>query len=481
MLFNSFEFMIFLPVVLLVYYCIAKKYRCIWLLFASYIFYMNWNIKYVALLFCCTVFTYSAGLFLEQMKKQGWMTAQRNCVILCVAGNLSILAFFKYTNFFLDNINHMLQVDFPHANILLPVGISFYMFQSLSYVIDVYRGTVEVERNFLRYALFVSFFPQLVAGPIERSKNLLAQIKEERVFDFDKARDGIFLLLWGFFLKIVIADRIAIFVDTVYGDIITFSGWYLILATVLFAIQIYCDFAGYSTIAMGTAKLLGFQLMDNFDAPYLSSSVSEFWKRWHISLTSWFRDYLYIPLGGNRKGVPRKCINTMIVFLLSGLWHGASWTYVVWGGLNGAYQIIEASMKQKSKRTDSSTLRKIIKVIITFVLVDITWVFFRAETIQQALEIIKSMVTANNAHILMGSALFEAGLGKADFIVLAVSLLILLISDFTKYRNISMRSHIQKKGYFIRTAVITVAVVGIYVFGIWGAGYDAAEFIYFQF
>lgn len=350
MVFNSIDFLIFFPIVLMVYFIIPQKIRYIWLLVTSYYFYMCWNAKYALLMLFSTVATYISGLLIERIK-QGRYDARKkiflkkSVVAGCFIINLAILFWFKYVNFFIDIVVKgfsLFRIDVtpPAFDIILPVGISFYTFQALSYTMDVYRGEIYAEKNILRYALFVSFFPQLVAGPIERSKNLLTQLSVPRKVNFNDFVEGFLLILWGLFLKIVIADRTAVFVDKVYAEYNTYTGCFLIVATVLFAVQIYCDFYGYSTIAVGTAKMLGVQLMENFDAPYLSTSVAEFWRRWHISLTSWFKDYLYIPLGGSRKGKLRKYINKMIVFLVSGLWHGAQFSYVFWGGLNGFYQIL---------------------------------------------------------------------------------------------------------------------------------------------
>lgn len=483
MLFNSFTYMIFLPIVVFVYYCIPRKIRYIWLLLTSYYFYMNWNAKYALLLLTSTGLTFLCGVILQKINvsdSKNKVKMKKICVFICAFINLGILFFFKYFNFFLDNIGFLFGEQIRHVDIILPVGISFYTFQALGYIVDVYRGELSAEQNFLKYALFVSFFPQLVAGPIERSKNLLMQINQDIKFDFNKARDGVFLLIWGYFLKLVISDRIAIFVDTVYGDMNTFGGCYILVATILFAFQIYCDFGGYSYIAMGTAQLLGFTLMDNFNAPYFSQSVTEFWRRWHISLSSWFKDYLYIPLGGNRKGIIKKYRNTMIVFLLSGFWHGASWTYVVWGGLNGIYQLMEDSIGSVRK-TNRNACKIILKIVITFILVDFTWIFFRAETMSQAMTAIKSICTVWNIEVLFSSALCEAGLSKANLLVLGLALFILLISDYCKWKKICIREFVQRQHYVIRTAVIVCSILFVFVFGVWGAGYDAAGFIYFQF
>lgn len=343
MLFNSLEFLIFFPVVILIYFIIPKCVKQLWLLFSSYYFYMCWNAKYVLLILSLTCITYIGGLLIETFKhnikceEEKKICLQKMIVALSFVFSMGILFYFKYIEFAFISMKRLfllinIQLSAPAFDIILPVGISFYTLQALSYIVDVYRAETHAEKNFCKYALFVSFFPQLVAGPIERSKNLLKQLSVPRSFCFENAWEGLLLMLWGYFLKIVLADRIALFVDTVYGDFTTYSGVYLIVATVLFAVQIYCDFSGYSVIAMGAAKILGISLMENFNAPYLSVSIHEFWRKWHISLSSWFRDYLYIPLGGNRKGKLRKYLNTMLVFLLSGLWHGAQLSFIAWGG-----------------------------------------------------------------------------------------------------------------------------------------------------
>ena len=382
MLFNSYNFLIFFPIVTLIYYLIPHKVRYIWLLAASYYFYMCWNAKYALILLFSTAITYASGILIDKANKieDEKKRTKRKKIYVAISFiiNLSILFLFKYFDFAVDNINKILgllhiQLLNPSFDVVLPVGISFYIFQALSYTMDVYRKDVEAERNFLKYALFVSFFPQLVAGPIERSKNLLEQVHERHYFDAQRVKDGLLLMIWGGFQKIVIADRVAIVVDTIFNSFPKYGGMYVVVGAVLFAIQIYCDFAGYSTIAIGAAKVMGFKLMENFNAPYMSMSVAEFWRRWHISLSSWFRDYLYIPLGGNRKGKIRKYINIMIVFLVSGLWHGASWSFVVWGGLNGIFQIIGAELKkardwvvEQLHLNRETASHKIYKIITTY-------------------------------------------------------------------------------------------------------------------
>lgn len=419
--------------------------------------------------------------------------AKRAVVALSFFLNLTILIYFKYINFALYVINKIFHVfhvglTVPDFDILLPVGISFYTFQALSYTMDVYREEIYAEKNFFRYALFVSFFPQLVAGPIERSKNLLKQLVKPKRFDFEAAVDGFILMLWGFFLKLVLADRIAIFVDTVYADYQIYTGWYLIIATLLFAMQIYCDFYGYSVIAMGAAEILGIHLMENFSSPYLSYSCAEFWRKWHISLTSWFKDYLYIPLGGSRKGKMRKYCNRLIVFLVSGLWHGAHFTFVIWGGINGLYQIIgEVLQPVRNKLVSVLNLNrdslghKLIHIAGTFFLIDFSWVFFRAEGLTDALGILKSMLTARNPWILLDGSLYQCGLDSKNFGLMLICLCILFFADYCKRLGIYIRHVIQKQDYWFRWFFISFAIWGILTFGIWGTQYNETNFIYFQF
>ena len=495
MLFNSYGFLVFFPIVVVIYFLLPKRISYLWLLAASYYFYMGWNAKYALLLLVSTTITYVSGMLIQWLNDRhpDKICAKKWVVAGSFISNLAILFFFKYFNFTIESMNTVLRyIDLPTINtsldVLLPVGISFYTFQALGYTVDVYRGEIRAERNFFRYAFFVSFFPQLVAGPIERSKNLLNQLRNPKSFSYERMCDGLMMMIWGYFLKLVIADRIAIFVDNMYGNVGVYDGRYLLLASVLFAVQIYCDFAGYSTIAIGAAEVMGFQLMDNFNSPYLSQSVAEFWRRWHISLSSWFKDYLYIPLGGNRKGKVRKYINIMIVFLVSGLWHGANWSYVVWGGLNGIYQVVGAiftpvrnRIKEKLHLKKSPLPLVIIYMIVTFILVDFTWIFFRADNVQHAFAVIDSIFNMNNQVLLENGTLYDLGLSRPNFIVLGVSLVILLAADICKYRGIKVRSVILNLNIVIRWAVIIAGILGILVFGIWGSGYSATNFIYFQF
>lgn len=475
MQFNSIEFLVFFPIVVFIYYLLPNRVKYVGLLAASYFFYMCWNPKYVVLILTATVITYLCGRILSLKERNPGL---RKAVLgIGIGLNLLMLCFFKYIP--------------PHVqgfDILLPVGISFYTFQTIGYMVDVYRKEVEAEKNFLKYALFVAFFPQLVAGPIERSKNLLKQVAEPHRFSYEKMVDGVLLMIWGFFLKMVIADRIAIFVDCVYGDYHTYGGWYLIVATVLFALQIYCDFYGYSVIAMGAAEILGVKLMENFRAPYLATNVAEFWRDWHISLNSWFKDYVYIPLGGNRKGKIRKYLNKMVVFLLSGVWHGSSLSFVVWGGLNGCFQIIGEALEPLRKKLckvfclkRESLAHRLAGILVTFCLVDFTWIFFRASRLKEAFWIIKEMFTVHNPWILADGSLYQCGLDARNWQLMWISVLILLLADIAKRRGIRIREVIQRQNAWCRIVCVVAGIMAVLIFGIYGPGYDQTGFIYFQF
>ena len=414
-------------------------------------------------------------------------------VALSLILNLSILFFFKYFYFAVDNINAILsaihvELIQPKFDIILPVGISFYTFQALSYTIDIYRKEVYAERNFLKYALFVSFFPQLVAGPIERSKNLLIQISEKHSFNYERMRDGLLLMLLGFFLKMVIADRAAILVNFVFENYEAFEGIEIFIAAVAFAIQIYGDFAGYSAIAIGAAQVMGFRLMQNFNHPYFANSTQDFWRRWHISLSTWFRDYVYIPLGGSRVSKIKYYRNIAVVFLVSGLWHGANWTYVIWGGLHGLYQILGNLLKPMRLyiesllkiNTDCFSYR-LFNIIITFLLVDFAWIFFRAPDLYTAVEIIKQMFSIWNPWILFDDSLYDMGLDRKDFWILCFSVMVLWVVSFMQERGIKIRQELAKQNIVFRWTVYYVSIFIVLLFGIYGEGYNASKFIYFQF
>ena len=499
MLFNSVNFLIFFPLVCLGYYLIPGRvrWRNLFLLAASYYFYMCWNPRYALLMLASTVITYMSGILIgwaETLEAERRRTFWKKAFVAASFFlNLSILFFFKYFNWAVLSINKILSTVHmtPLAirfDIILPVGISFYTFQALSYTMDVYRGEIYPEKNFPEYALFVSFFPQLVAGPNERSGNLLRQLQTEHRFDFANVHQGLVQMLFGFFQKVVIADNVSVFVKTVYGNYMNKGSVELIVASVLFAVQIYCDFGGYSNIAIGAARVMGIRLMENFNTPYLSDSIADFWRRWHISLNTWFRDYVYIPLGGNRKGRLRKYINLMIVFLTSGLWHGAAWHFVAWGGINGLYQIAGDLLKPlrdsfcRVFRVDRQSFsHRFGKILITFFLVDVSWVFFGANSIRDALMILWRMGTRWNPWVLFDGGLFQQGLSAGQMYMLLAAILVLVLTDVLKYLQIDWMKGLCRQGIWFQYLVCAVFLGWILLCGSYGPGYDAAQFIYFQF
>lgn len=478
--------MIFFPLVVGLYIIIPKRLRCIWLLIASYYFYMSWNPRYAVLIAFSTLVTYLSGILLEKAGSQKSRKAVVAASFLC---NLSILAIFKYADFALDTLGALLGsagISFTdrRLDLLLPVGISFYTFQALGYTMDVYRGTIRAEKNLLNYALFVSFFPQLVAGPIERSGNLLSQIKqikEIKAFDPERIRDGLTLMSWGLFQKLVIADRASICVNNIYNNYTDYSVIELSIAAMLFTFQIYCDFSGYTNIARGAASVMGFQLMDNFRQPYLSANMVDYWRRWHISLTSWFRDYLYFPLGGSRKGTLRKYLNIIIVFSVSGLWHGASMHFVAWGLVNALAQIAHY-LKESLLHTvlklpvKGGAAMRLMRTCVNFMIICMTFIFFSSSSIRMALDILYRMFTRPVTFMFSGF-----GIDSCDCIVLIAALLILLAVDVMHECGISITGFINKRSLWVRYVLYTGMIWSLILFGIYGTGYDTGQFIYFQF
>jgi len=493
MLFNSAQYLVFFPVVVLLYFIIPNRFRNLWLLLASYFFYMQWNAKYALLLASSTLITYLSGLCIDAFARKDKVLLAKCTVFVSFFLNIGLLVFFKYSNFIVENINRLgtllgQDIRIGEFDILLPVGISFYIFQALSYTMDVYRGKVKATTNLFRYALFVSFFPQLVAGPIERSGNLLSQFDEKHTFDVDRIRRGLLLMLWGLFMKMVIADNIAPSVTMIYDYYPQYTGIEIVVATVLFAFQIYCDFAGYSLIAIGSAKVLGFRLMENFRAPYLATSVSDFWDRWHISLTSWFTDYLYIPLGGNRKGKVRKYVNILIVFFVSGLWHGAAYTYIAWGLLNGIFMVLEqvsADFRQKLQkwfRVDKSRFSYRLGCrLLTFALIDFTWLFFRATGFTTAFTLIGQCVTNLQPGKLFGLVFDRIGMTSQQMVVLTLAILLLLVVDTLKEKGQNVLELVFAQGIWFRWMVYLGLLFAILIFGVYGNIYEQTQFIYFQF
>ena len=488
MIFNSIQFIVFFIVVVTAYYILPHKFRWGLLLFASYIFYMAWKPSYIILILLCTLVNYIAAL---EIKKNRDKKIRKLWLIFSLGISLGVLFIYKYLGFInesLMNVFTYMNFNYPvgHFDILLPMGISFYTFQSLSYTIDVYRGDTEPERNFFYLSLYVTFFPQLVAGPIERSDRLLPQFKEYVPFDIHMIVDGVKIMIIGFFKKIVIADRIAVAVNAVYNAPGSYSGIYFILATVLFAFQIYCDFSGYSQIAIGASKVLGIDLMQNFDRPYLSKSIQEFWRRWHISLSTWFRDYVYIPLGGSRVGKTRYYMNLMITFLLSGLWHGASWNFVIWGGLHGLYQVIgHMTSKYRDRfkaltKLEGTFLLKFSQLVFIFALTCFAWIFFRANTFSDSIYIVRNLFSdiamwTDTTYIYsvfnnMGLSLFELLLGIGSVILLVIAE---IMSRRKPLAETIKNSNFLIEGSFYMVILIIIMTMGVY--------FDGNQFIYFQF
>lgn len=467
MLFNSLHFLAYFPIVCLIYFLLPSiKTRNLFLLVASYYFYMNWEPVYALLLLSSTAITYLASLGI------GYFTEQRHkrlCLTGSIVSNLGILFFFKYYAFTAGNLTALLEyfnlaVSMPNFSFLLPVGISFYIFQALGYSIDVYRGNTAIERNFFTYALFVSFFPQLVAGPIERSGNLLPQFRKMHSFSYENAMKGLRLMLWGYFLKLVLADRCGIYVDAIFNGVQYHNGGSYLLASFIFPFQIYGDFAGYSLTAIGVAKVLGFDLMENFRRPYFSTTVTEFWRRWHISLSTWFRDYLYIPLGGNRVGKIRCYVNIMITFIVSGLWHGANWTFIIWGTLHGTLQCIEKVLGWN--RVAWKGWNKFIHWSLTFAIVCLAWIFFRANNIGDAFTVIRGIFLDLSIPFIPVADMI--GIISALGIVFVKELLDEYCPDF----SIS-----DSRFWIVRHLYIVAIITYIILFGV----LNGDQFIYFQF
>lgn len=475
MIFNSISFAIFFPVAVIIYYILPSengRMRRLWLLLCSYYFYISQGAGYALLLLISTFITYVAA-----------MTVYKSRFLLTVSLglNLSILIFFKYFNFICDTFSIRTGL-----NILLPVGISFYIFKSSSYLIDVFRGKIGPERDFVKYALYVSFFPEILAGPISRAPEVLPQFEEEHVFEYGRIRHGLLRMLWGYFVKLVIASRLSILVDLIYDNVDSASGLQLITAAIAFSVQIYCDFMSYSEIAIGAGEVMGIRLSENFRQPFLATSLSDTWRRWHMSLMNWFKDYLYIPLGGSRKGKVRKYINTLIVFTLSGLWHGAAFTYIVWGFLSGLLQVIgeitrniRAGILEKLPLHNAFTakLHGIYMRLMTFLLFTFTAIFFRAESIPKALLVIKKIFTETNADAFRTFDISALGLGTFNLMIAVIMTAVLVIMDILREKSKDAFTLITSSKWYVRWGVYFFLTLSI----IFSANIGAAKFIYFEF
>ncbi|MEA9356614.1 MBOAT family O-acyltransferase [Bacteriovorax sp. PP10] len=487
MLFNSLAFAIFFPIVTTLYYILPHSYRWGMLLAASCFFYMWLVPKYILILLLTIVVDYVAGIKIEEStgkKKKWWLYF--SIITTCL-----ILFFFKYFNFFsINSAKTLTMLGWNYSpmllNFLLPVGLSFHTFQSLSYVIEVYRGEQKAERHFGIYSLYVMFYPQLVAGPIERPQNLLWQFHKKHSFEYDNIVKGLRQIAWGLFKKAVIADRLSILVNNVYSNPGEQSGLALTIATVFFAFQIYCDFSGYSDMAIGSAKVMGFKLMTNFNTPYFSKTISEFWKRWHISLSTWFKDYVYIPMGGNRCSEPRIYTNLFITFLLSGLWHGANWTYIFWGGINGVY-LVFALIKNKFVKQDLHR-HKWFNVFVTFALICFSWIFFRANNIEDAFTVIKGLgsgysslfsnIRQHGFSLIAQDTFLGLKMGMSFYNFAFSLLLIALLVVLERFHQLYPFQKIcDEKPAWIRWSAYYVIVIVIILSGVFGGNH----FIYFQF
>ena len=476
MLFNSFHFVFFFVIVTTIYFIIPHKLRWLFLLASSCYFYMVFIPVYILILGFTILIDYFAGIWLEKTKGK----KRKYFLIASLIANIGVLAIFKYYNFFNDNISLFLNSFgyknyIPHLGILLPIGLSFHTFQAMSYTIEVYRGNQKAERHFGIYSLFVMFYPQLVAGPIERPQNLLHQFYEKHFCEYERVVDGLKMMLWGLFMKLVVADRLAIYVNAVYNNPKHHSGITFIVATVFFAFQIYCDFAGYSNIAIGAAKVMGFKLMTNFNRPYFSRSISEFWKRWHISLSTWFKDYLYISLGGNRVSISKLYFNLFFVFAVSGLWHGANWTFIIWGALNGFYLVFAIITKKWRERFSNilflnrlPEIERFFQILITFILSCFAWVFFRANSSTDAFIIFDKIFNFKGPLYI----------GEIQHLLLGVfAILLLLIFEF--FQEYKTKILLPFKIYSLLKEELAYAslVIIILLFGV----FDGGQFIYFQF
>lgn len=485
MSFVSAEFLLFFCIVIPLYFLTPHRMHWAYLLAASYLFYAYWNAGYLFLIVFSTLVDYWAARWLDETDRS--QVARRRLLLAAsIVVNLGVLFTFKYFNFFADSLVGGLNALGIQANpvllqVLLPVGISFYTFQSMSYTIDVYRGHIKPERHFGIFATFIAFFPQLVAGPIERAGNMLPQFRQRVGLDYDRIVGGLRLILWGIFKKVVVADHIAIYVNNVYNNVESYSGLPLMLATLFFAFQIYCDFSAYSDIAIGTARIMGFRLMDNFRQPYLSLSVREFWRRWHISLSTWFRDYLYIPLGGSRVRFSRNLFNLLVVFVVSGLWHGANWTFIIWGALHGIFLVVEILI---SRALPVGGLQfpgvRYLRWALTFALVCFAWIFFRANSLDDARYVVTALFDFSGGFSTLAIPYYEVVMSATNELALALFLIAFVMfvdwldSRWGVIETWGSRPWPLRWGvyYGLTTAVLLVLLV---------YGASTSDFIYFQF
>lgn len=484
--FLSLKYIAFLAFAALCCYRLVHKYRNAVLLALSYLFYACFDIRFLPYIALTTAATYAFAIFMERRPPRG----RKLALALAVIFNIGILFIFKYLGFALGLFSRAaafvgLEIAPPKAGLILPLGLSFYIFQLTGYVIDVYRGDIVAERNIVDFALFASFFPGLVSGPIQRAPKMLPQYKKDSVWDYESVKTGLLFFLWGMFKKMVIADQLSVMVNTAYGNPAVFSGVQLLAASLAYTIQIYCDFSAYSQMAIGSAKILGFELPQNFDGPYLALSLKDFWRRWHISLTSWLRDYLYFPLGGNRRGRARTYLNIVIVFIVSGLWHGASLTFVAWGALHGLFQVLERMLTPVGKKLrlalrirENSRLLIALRWLITFAFVNFAWVFFRADSLRSAVYVLRKILSIP-ASPLSPLGIEALGLSAWTLGVTFAFVALLFAVDFAQKRReiVSLLNRTTAP----RFAVYFALIVAVLLFGYYGAGYNPQDFVYFKF
>ncbi len=481
MLFNSFHFLVFFPVVTLIYFLLPHRFRWLHLLAASCVFYMAFIPAYILILFFTIVIDYYAGIMISGSEGK----RRKMFLLLSIAANVLVLAVFKYYNFFIENVNVLLDTlelkryDLPYLNIILPIGLSFHTFQAMSYTIEVYRKKFPPERHFGYYALYVMFYPQLVAGPIERPQNVLPQLHTYHQYDHSRMLSGLRLMLWGLFKKVVIADRIGMMADSVYNNLDQHTGFAYVVATVCFGIQIYCDFSGYSDIAIGSARTMGIDLMVNFKRPYFASTISEFWRRWHISLSTWFRDYVYIALGGNRVSNIKRNFNLFFVFLISGFWHGASWNFVIWGALHGFF-LITGNFFQS--RFPFLKQRNFVNILLTFLLANFAWIFFRATAFDDAMQVVRGLfsVHVNGNYFSLVNDDFKGnitylGLPLWKFALTLLLIPVLFIADWFIEKGYVIS--FDRQPVVLRWSVYYILIIAILLLGV----FETNQFIYFQF
>lgn len=488
MLFNSLSFALFFPIVTLLYFLFPHKYRWALLLFASCFFYMFFKPVYILILAFTIVIDYYAGILLESEPD---LVKKKKYLVMSLIANIGVLAVFKYYNFLNTNITGLALMfgyknQLPFLNIALPIGLSFHTFQAMSYTIEVYRGKEKAERHFGIYSLYVMFYPQLVAGPIERPQNMLHQFHEKKYFNYNNAVMGMRLMIWGMFKKAVVADRLAMITDPIFNDPHSYSATSIFIAAIFFSFQIFCDFSGYSDIALGSAKVMGFDLMKNFDRPYSAKKISDFWRRWHISLSTWFKDYLYIPLGGNKVSPGRRNLNLFIVFMVSGLWHGANWTFIIWGTLHGFYTVFanvtehaRARIRQAIGLTRIKWLDNSLQRLTTFLLVTIAWIFFRAATVKDALYMIGRVPAMFGEWLVILKGKMpnvDLPYSGAKF-VLCVFVICVMEAVHKLQSKRSINTLVQNQPRYVRWGVYYVFVLAIIYLGV----FQNRQFIYFQF